>query len=144
MWCGSHATLWMMLTRLTPVATLVVSVASLALGILDSVIAQDLTKDPSLIANLALHFLHLLQAWERTAGDYFDSLLKNLSVSMVTGFLNQIKYSLDNLEFWIPHDFINDQTYGFVTVFCISRKTKTRSLKLRLLGKVGKTSIVKR
>jgi len=52
----------MMLTRLTPVATLVVSVASLALGILDSVIAQDLTKDPSLIANLALHFLHLLQA----------------------------------------------------------------------------------
>jgi len=56
--CCHSAKLCALAARAFPIATQERYIASL--GILDSVADQDLTKDPSAIANVVLHFPHLV------------------------------------------------------------------------------------
>jgi len=113
-----------------------------SLGILDSVAAQDLTKDPSSLANMAL-YLPPFCAW-RSAGGYIDrlnmcpcpSLNPASGIICVTSSVAAITRSLNYLMVYGLTKFmvLSHSSASLERIFSLVQ-TKTNSLKPRLLRK---------
>ena len=72
-----------------------------SLGILDSFADQDLTKDPSAIANVVLHFRHLAREEQLEDISIVQTCRCPINISLISG---NIKDGVDNPKFGIFYD----------------------------------------